>query len=307
MNRRKFIHQSTVLTGAALVLGQLKLSGMEDGPAITKVVILHTNDVHSRIEPFPMDGSRNQGRGGAARRSKLIQEIRKQEENVLLFDSGDMFQGTPYFNFYLGELEIKLMNAMKYDAATIGNHDFDGGMDNLAKQIKEASFPIVQSNYEMKDTAMNGLYQEYKIFQKGKVKIGVFAVGIELKGLVPTNLYGATKYYDPIIKAQMHASVLKNEHKCDYVVCLSHLGYKYGGEERKVSDIILAQETQGIDLILGGHTHTFLDEPTKVTNKAGKTTLVNQAGWGGMAMGRIDLWFERNGANKCITCKNLPI
>lgn len=306
MNRRKFIQQSTILTGSALALSPYGLLSMDDGPEITKIVILHTNDVHSRIEPFPMDGSRNQGRGGAARRSKLIQDIRKQEKNVLLFDCGDMFQGTPYFNFYLGELEIKLMNAMKYDAATIGNHDFDGGMDNLAKQIKTAEFSVIQSNYEMKDTAMNGLYNDFKIFQKGKVKVGVFAVGIELKGLVPSALYGDTKYYDPIVKSQMYASILKNEHKCDYVVCLSHLGYKYG-EEKKVSDIILAKETQGIDLILGGHTHTFLDEPSKVTNKAGKTTLVNQAGWGGMAMGRIDLWFERNGVNKCITCKNMPI
>jgi 5'-nucleotidase len=254
-----------------------------------------------------MDGGRNQGRGGAARRAKLIKDIRNKDANVLLFDCGDMFQGTPYFNFYLGELEIKLMNAMKYDAATIGNHDFDGGMDNLAKQIKNANFPIIQSNYDMSDTAMAHLSKPYKIFRKGKIKIGVFGIGIELNGLVPPALFGNTQYLDPIATAQHLATSLRHEHKCDYIICLSHLGYKYENEEKKPSDMMLARETQDIDLILGGHTHTFLEEPTLVVNKSGKTTMINQVGWAGMVLGRIDLWFERNSAKKCVTCKNIHI
>jgi 5'-nucleotidase len=306
MQRRDFIRTSSLVTGA-MVLGQSMPLWALEGPSVTKLVILHTNDVHSRIDPFPMDGSKNQGKGGAARRAWIIDQIRQKEEHVLLFDAGDFFQGTPYFNFFGGEVEIKLMADMKYDAATIGNHDFDGGLQNLADQLQHANFPILNANYGMNNTPMKGKTKPYKTFTKGDVKIGVFGVGIELEGLVPKSLYGDTQYDDPLRKAQETTDILKNDEKCDFIVCLSHLGYKYPESEKKISDIVLATNTSNIDLILGGHTHTFLDEPVKIKNKIGETTTVSQVGWGGMVLGRINVFFEKNRKDKCITCKNWEV
>ncbi len=189
----------------------------------------------------------------------LIKKIRSENEHVLLFDAGDIFQGTPYFNFYLGELEIKLMTAMGYDATTMGNHDFDAGLDNFEKQIREhGNFPVIISNYDFADTVMHDRYVAQENFSKGKFKIGVTGVGIELDGLVPQSLYGTTRYLDPIANATAQADILKHDEKCDLVICLSHLGYKY--DSSKVSDITLAQNSRSIDIILGGHTHTFMDQ-----------------------------------------------
>jgi 5'-nucleotidase len=307
MKRRTFIQQSSILTGAFWASGSLPLLSADLGLDVTKITILHTNDVHSRIEPFPMDGGKQQGRGGAAKRAGLINQIRQKEKNVLLFDCGDMFQGTPYFNFFSGELEVKLMSKMGYDGGTIGNHDFDLGLENLEKQLRHANFPIIISNYELNNTPMNGKTVPYKIFNKGNVKIGVFGVGIEMNGLVPKALYGDAVYLDPLKIANKYANTLKNDEKCDYVVCLSHLGFKYGEKEKKISDVILAKESSNIDLILGGHTHTFLNEPEKIINNLGKEVLVHQVGWGGLVLGRIDITFERNKKGRCITCQNTSV
>lgn len=304
MKRRNFIQ--TFGTGAMITsVGAFPLRALAAEPEFLKLTILHTNDVHSRIEPFPMDGGRNQGLGGAARRAALIDKIRQEESHVLLFDSGDIFQGTPYFNFYGGELELKLMSKMGYDAATIGNHDFDAGIDGLYQQLPNANFPLLSSNYDFSDTIMNGKTLPYKIFQVEQVKIGVLAVGIELESLVPAALYKETRYLDPIANANRVAKQLKKEEKCDYVICLSHLGYKYSNEPEKVSDVILAAQSKNIDLILGGHTHTFLDEPDIISNLNGEAVLINQAGWGGIMLGRLDIAFERNRKNRCETCQNI--
>ena len=192
----------------------------------------------------PWDGGRNQGLGGASRRARLIEQIRAEEEQVLLLDAGDIFQGTPYFNYFEGELEFKLMSAMGYDAATIGNHDFDAGIEKLEEQLPHADFPFLISNYDFSDTVMNGKTQGYKIFHKGPLKIGVFGLGIELEGLVPKNLYGNTQYQDPIKVAKEYAGKLKQDKKCDYVICLSHLGHRYSGD--KVSDIDIAAASSDI-------------------------------------------------------------
>jgi len=271
---------------------------------ITRLVILHTNDVHSRIEPFPEDGSRNAGMGGAAIRAALIEKIRKENEHVLLFDSGDIFQGTPYFNFYLGELDIKLMTAMRYDATTMGNHDFDAGLENFEKQIREhGNFPVILSNYDFSDTVMHDKYLSRQIFQKGNIKIGVTGAGIELDGLVPQSLYGATQYLDPIAHATKQADILKYDEKCDLVICLSHLGYKY--DSPKVSDIMLAQNSRSIDIILGGHTHTFMDKPDIYRNKEGDNVIIHQVGWAGLRLGKIDVTLEKNRKNKCVSCEGI--
>ena len=272
---------------------------------ITKLTILHTNDVHSRIEPFPMDGGLNQGLGGAANRTALIKEIRAEEKNVLLLDSGDIFQGTPYFNYFGGELEFKLMSAMKYDAATIGNHDFDAGIDGLFKQLPNANFPFLICNYDFSDTIMNGQTKPYKIFLKDDIRIGILGLGIELDGMVPAKQFGNTLYLDPIENANRIGEVLKNDEKCDLVICLSHLGYKYNNG--RVSDIDLAKKSRNIDLILGGHTHTLLNVPEKHINLDGREVLISQVGWAGMVLGRIDFYFEYNFKNRCSYCKNTSV
>lgn len=296
LNRRKFITQ-TALTAGALLSTRYAMAG--DG-GDQKLVILHTNDVHSRLEPFPMDGSRNQGLGGVAARAKLIQDIRSKEEHVLLLDAGDIFQGTPFFNLYKGEPEIKAMTKMGYDACTMGNHDFDAGLENFATQLNHASFPVLLCNYDFTNTAMENKYAPYKVIKKGKLKIGITGVGIELKGLVPDNLAGNTVYLNPIQKLNETAQLLKKEKDCDMVICLSHLGYRYKEDPNRVSDILLASETEHVDLIIGGHTHTFLTEPVLIKNKKREDVLVNQVGWGGIQLGRLD--YEFRGYKK----KNMP-
>ena len=289
-SRRKFIAQSTLAAGTLLASNNL-FASFANNADVTKLTILHTNDVHSRLEPFPMDGSKTQGLGGVAPRAALINKIRGEVEHVLLLDAGDIFQGTPFFNIYKGEPEMKAMAAMKYDAATMGNHDFDDGLDDFALQLQHANFPIIICNYDFTDTPMQGKTIEYKIFKKGKLKIGVTGVGVELRGLVADNLYGNTKYLDPIENANRVAAKLKKEDKCDMVICLSHLGFKY--HDDKVSDDVFAKQSENIDLIIGGHTHTFFDAPLLYKNKIGDDVLVNQVGWAGIVLGRLDFEFSK--------------
>jgi len=303
INRRKFLGQAIAGTLVSAT-GSFPFHAYEHDPELTKITILHTNDIHSRIDPFPMDGSRNQGMGGAAKRAKLISSIRDREKNVLLLDSGDIFQGTPYFNFFGGEIEIKLMSEMAYDAGTMGNHDFDGGIDGFHKQLPHAKFPFIVSNYNFDDTILNGQIEKRKIIEKGGIKVGLVGAGIQLKGLVPPSLSAETRYLDPIKEVQKQINILKGDHGCDYIICLSHLGYKYRSSANRVSDVILAESTTNLDLILGGHTHTFMRAPDRRQNKNGKEVLINQCGWGGILLGKVDVHFEKNKKGKCITCRN---
>lgn len=291
INRRKFL-KNAAFAGTAIAAGSL-LPEIAKASAVRKITILHTNDVHSRLDPFPMDGSKNQGLGGVAARAALIEEIRNETEEVLLLDAGDIFQGTPYFNLYKGEPEIKAMSMMGYDASTMGNHDFDAGIENFASQLQHAKFPILICNYDFDGTAMESKFQPYKIFQKGGLKIGVLGVGIELKGLVPENLYEKTVYLNPVETANQQAEILRKQ-GCDMVICLSHLGDKY--DDDKISDEILAKECYDIDLIIGGHTHRFFDAPRKYRNRRGGDTIVNQVGWAGIRLGRLD--YEFSGSKK---------
>lgn len=295
LSRKKFIKQAALSAGAVIAGPALADAAEYFNPL--RLTILHTNDTHSRLEPFPMDGGRNQGLGGIAGRTEIINRIRSEEEHVMLFDAGDIFQGTPYFNIYKGEPEIKAMSAMRYDACTIGNHDFDAGMENLATQLtSHAKFPMLVCNYDFTGTPMEFKTQPYKVFKKGKLKIGVFGVSIEGKGLIPDNLFGATKYLDPVQKANEVADKLRKQEDCDMVICLSHLGHQY--KDNKVSDEILAKESENIDLIIGGHTHTFLDNPVKYTNKKGDDVIINQVGWAGIILGRLDFEFSKFSGKK---------
>lgn len=304
LSRKKFIRQTALSAGAIIAGPYLSEAATYLSPL--KLTILHTNDTHSRLEPFPMDGGRNQGLGGIAGRARLINQIRQQEEHVLLLDAGDIFQGTPYFNIYKGEPEIKAMTSLGYDATTIGNHDFDAGMENLATQLsRHADFPMLICNYDFTGTPMEYKTQPYKIFKKGKIKIGVLGVGIEGKGLIPDNLFGATKYLDPVQKANETADKLKRENKCDLIICLSHLGYQY--KEKKVSDEVLAKETENIDLIIGGHTHTFLDNPVIYKNRKNDDVVVNQVGFAGIILGRLDFEFSKFSGKKMIKSHTISV
>nr|WP_315153696.1 metallophosphatase [uncultured Flavobacterium sp.] len=291
MKRRDFIEKTAAST-ALLSLG-LSLSSFKS-ESVEHLTILHTNDVHSYIDPFPADHPRNPNMGGVSKRASIIEKIRLENPNVLLLDAGDIFQGTPYFNYYGGELEFKLMSMMKYDASTIGNHDFDNGLEGIVAQMPHASFEFISSNYDFKNTVMDGYVKPYKIFNKGNIKIGVFGLGIELKGLVDKKNYKETIYNNPIETAQEMVRILKQEKKCDLIICLSHLGYKYNTEPDKICDLKLAALTKDIDLIIGGHTHTFLDKPTIVKNLEQKEVLVNQVGCYGINLGRIDFYFDSN-------------
>ena len=259
---------------------------------ISKLVVLYTNDQHSRIEPFPINDPKYPDQGGFARRATVINKIRATEPNVLLLDAGDIFQGTPYFNLYHGEVEYKLMSMMGYDCTTIGNHDFDLGMENIVTQMPHAKFDFVSANYAFQDTPLENRIKPYKIFYRGGLKVGVFGLGIELKGLVGEKQYGNTRYFNPVMVANDVARTLKREEKCDFVICLSHLGYKY--EDRKVSDVILSEQTRNIDLIIGAHTHTFLEKPLVKANLEQKEIHVTQVGWAGIWLGRVDILFSHN-------------
>ncbi|WP_405604906.1 bifunctional metallophosphatase/5'-nucleotidase [Polaribacter sp. Asnod1-A03] len=296
MKRRSFIKQTGAVSTLALV-GGLTM------PSFTAkkqkhITILHTNDTHSHIEPFKANDTRFPNRGGVARRATLIEQIRQENKNTLLLDAGDIFQGTPYFNYFGGELEFKLMSTLKYDVATIGNHDFDNSIEGLYKQLPNAKFDFVSANYDFKNTVLDTHVKPYKVLFKDDIKIGIFGLGIELEGLVGKKMYKETGYLDPVEITQDITNQLKNIEKCDLIICLSHLGYYYKNNPDKISDLNLAKATKDIDLIIGGHTHTFLPKPTIVKNSEGKNTLVNQVGAYGVNLGRIDFYFDEEDATK---------
>ena len=279
LNRRDFLKYGALASAASFMPIDLVSSSQN-----TNLCILHTNDTHSRIDPFPATDSKYPNMGGVLGRMAMIESMRKSEQNLLLFDAGDIFQGTPYFNYFKGEIEIKLMSEMKYDAATMGNHDFDAGLDGFEKQLKHARFPFITSNYLFKNTVLEGRTVENEIFKRGQWKVGVFGLGIELDGLVQKIQFKETEYLDPVEVAQEQIKQLKRK-GCNLIVCLSHLGYKY--KNAKISDLLLAEKCPEINIIIGGHTHSFLENGHLIRHLDGKETLVVQTGWGGINLGKI--------------------
>ncbi len=304
MERRDFLKKG-FLTGAGITLGG-SLCASEDLLPIKgrSITVLHTNDMHSRIEPFPDDGGRWANQGGMTKLATVIQKVRVAEENILLLDAGDIFQGTPYFNFYGGELELKLMNKMGFDASTLGNHEFDNGMDGIYEQLPNAGFPFICSNYDFSQTILKGAFLPYKICKKNGIKVGVFGLGIALRGLVATKNYGNTQYLDPVGIATEMVQELKSK-KCDLIICLSHLGYSYQSE--KIDDLKLAAQVDEIDLIIGGHTHTFLEEPKMVNSALGYTTIVNQVGTGALRLGMVKFRFQQENKINYASAKSIAI
>lgn len=295
-NRRNFLKQAVAASAGLAMLGlpEKLLAGTD----LLRLTILHTNDIHCQIDPFPDNHPVNAGKGGLARLSGRIQQIRNEQSNVLLLDCGDMFQGTPYFNFYKGELILKIMSEMGYEASTLGNHEFDNGLDALHRALDYAKFPIVNSNYDFSQTKLYDRFNRYVVYRKSGIKIGVYGLGVEMQGLVSDANCEGVVYNDPATVALEMEAFLKLEKNCDLIICLSHLGLKY--ESSKISDITLAPKTHYTNLILGGHTHSFLDQPIELTNARGKPVLINQAGWGGMVLGRIDFVFDKSGKQEPI-------
>jgi 5'-nucleotidase len=302
--RRTFIRQSS-LAGIGLIgLKPFKVSDLPRQET-RSITIVHSNDMHSHIDPFATDHPKYPGLGGMAERAALIDRLRKEHGNILLLDAGDIFQGTPYFNYFNGKLELELMSKMGYDAATIGNHDFDIGLDGFAEAQKKADFPYICSNYLFEDTLLEGRTISNKIFRRNGIKVGVFGLGVELEGLVDPRLCEGVRYVDPIMVATQQVRHLRHEKKCDMIICLSHLGYAY--EHKKVSDQVLASKVEGIDLIIGGHTHTFLERPVIFQKNEHHSTYVNQVGWAGVKLGVLKFDLAKEQKIKGITLASKTI
>ncbi|MEL6106663.1 MAG: metallophosphatase [Planctomycetota bacterium] len=293
MKRRGFLSSVAATAAMGVASGHPTQNQGEAamGTSETSLLILHTNDTHSHLDPLSSVYSRNAGLGGAARRADLIKQIRRRHKNVLLLDSGDMFQGTPYFNLFGGELEFKVMTAMGYDVATLGNHEFDNGVDGLVKQMPHAGFEFVCANYEMDQSPLAKHVKPYTTRLYGDFKVGIFGLGVAFDGLVLESAHGGISYQDPILVARKMVDRLRGE-GCHFIVCLSHLGHRYRND--KVGDINLAAEVAGIDLILGGHTHTFMDTPDIIEDPEKTATMVHQVGCFGVRLGQIRVDFQSN-------------
>lgn len=257
-----------------------------------EIYLFHTNDMHSRIEPFPENYQDTllAGKAGMVRRATFISQQREIHPDLLLFDCGDFSQGTPYYNIYKGEVEISMMNEMRYDAGTIGNHEFDFGLENMAHVFRLAEFPIVCANYDVTGTVLEGLVKEYVVLHRDGIKIGVFGLGAQLEGLVAKASYGDVKFEDPVSEAQRIADLLKMQEKCDLVICLSHLGWK--GEP--YSDVELIENTCNIDVVLGGHSHSYFEKPEYYKNLDGVEVPLQQMGKHAAFIGKMVLTLQKN-------------
>lgn len=255
-----------------------------------ELFILQTSDTHSRIEPIPAQtADPDAGMGGVVRRATFVKDFRDEHPDVLLFDCGDISQGTPYYNLFKGEVEVKVMNLMKYDAMTIGNHEFDFGMENMARLFRMANFPVVCANYDVTGTVLEGIVKPYVVLERNGLKIGVFGISPKLDGLVQADKCEGVVYKDPVTTAQQMADLLREKEHCNVVVCLSHLGIQPGADSSEECDNNLVAKTHNIDIILGGHTHTNMDHPVVYQNADGKDVPVMHVGKNGVYVGKMKL------------------
>lgn len=300
ISRRKFL-SATLAGSAALALSQKAFTEIlpENFNALTSpllepkrgetlITILHTNDTHSQIDPLPAN-DKNAGKGGAARRATLVKRVRREQPNTLLVDAGDAFQGTPYFNFYRGEVEYKTMSAIGYDVVTLGNHDFDNGIDALAAAMKFATFDFVLANYDLRGTAIENRVKPYRVRQLGGIRVGLFGMCINLNGLNAPNTFKGAKYLDPVASAREAVQALREREGCSLVVGMSHLGYyDKSPQTGEIGDSQVASQVDGIDFIASGHTHTFMKKPVMVKQPSGNETMIFQVGKSGIYLGRVD-------------------
>lgn len=285
MNRRSFLTTSAAF---GVTLAGFPRELLRASAADTIITILHTNDTHSQIDPLPANDA-NAGKGGVARRATVVKRVRKENPNTLLVDAGDVLQGTPYFNFYKGEVEYKAMSAIGYDVGTLGNHEFDNGVEALAKALTFANFDIVSANYDVKGTVLEQRVKRYVVKTLAGIRIGLFGLGVSPVALItPDNFKGVT-YIDPVVAARDVVKKLREEERCALVVCMSHLGYN---ADAKSGDSFVASQVDGIDFIASGHTHTFMKEPVTQTQPCGAKTTIFQVGKSGIYVGRVDFTFR---------------
>jgi len=290
INRRTFLG-SSIACGSAFFISRALGNGFgESNPSSRdeiKITILHTNDTHSQIDPLPAN-DKYAGKGGVARRATLVRKIRHENPNTLLIDAGDVCQGTPYFNFFKGEVEYKAMSMIGYDAGTLGNHEFDNGVGSLAAALKFANFDIVCANYDVKGTALERIVKPYVVKTVGGIRVGLFGLGISPVSLIdPANFKGVT-YLDPITTARDVVKTLREKENCPLVVCMSHLGYSEHPRQGSIIDTNVAAQVDGIDFIASGHTHLFMDKPVMQQQPCGKETVIFQVGKSGIYVGRVD-------------------
>ncbi len=272
----------------SLILTAFTVTGMA---RVKKLLILHTNDTHSCVMPLKttLADTLQAGRGGFLRRLAMLGQERQKNPDLLLFDSGDFSQGSSYYSMFKGDVEVGLMNMMRYDAATIGNHEFDFGMENMARLFRMADFPIVCANYDFTGTCVEGLVKPYVVIRRNGVKIGVFGLSPKMKGLVSDKNCVGVKYLDPVKAAQKTADLLKNKEKCDLVVCISHLGWNIGGDD----DVLMMKNTRNIDIVLGGHSHSYFKQEKWVKNLDGVSVPNDQNGKSGIFVGRLEVEMKK--------------
>jgi 5'-nucleotidase len=301
INRRKFLGAS--ITGAAALSMSPKLMSLIASSSVsefaapllepkrgeTLITILHTNDTHSQIDPISAKDKQYGGQGGVARRATLVKRVRKENPNTLMIDAGDSFQGTPYFNFYKGEVEYKSMSMIGYDVATIGNHEFDNGVNSLAAAMKFANFDFVSANYDFTGTPIEGRVKPYVIRTLAGVRIGLFGLGVSPIGLITPDNFKGVRFIDPIEAAAGVVKTLREKERCNLVVAMTHLGYYADPKEGEIGDSQVAAKVDGIDFIASGHTHTFMQKPVVQRTPSGGNTIIFQVGKSGIYVGRVDM------------------
>jgi len=296
-SRRDFLGAS-ILTGLSLSFpkslrpfrfgGPISAPLLEPAPGETLITVLHTNDTHSQIDPIPDNDKTWAGKGGVARRATLVKRIRKENPNTILIDGGDVCQGTPYFNFYKGEVEYKAMSLIGYDAGTIGNHEFDNGVESLAKTLQFANFDIVSTNYDVRGSALESKVKTHAVKVVGGVRVGLLGLGIRPQGLITDDNFKPLKYLDPVSTARGAVKLLREQERCQMVLGMSHLGYYANPKGDEVGDSQVAAQVDGIDFIASGHTHTFMEKPVLQRNPSGNDTVIFQVGRSGIYVGRVD-------------------
>lgn len=258
-----------------LALGALSLSSYAD-----ELVIIHTNDTHSQIDPV-----KGEDLGGVGRRKVLIDSIRAAHDNVLLIDAGDVVQGSLFFNLYKGELEEKLFNALGYDMRILGNHEFDNGMERLAEVLQTAQAELLCSNYDTRNTPLDGLFKPYSIREVAGKRIAFMPINLQPAGMISARNTVGLGYADAFEAADALAWYLKNIEHADAIVAITHIGY--------TPDTQLLEKSKNIDVLIGGHSHTLVDPalpdspPYTVKNADGRDVLIAQAGKSGRHIGEI--------------------
>jgi 5'-nucleotidase len=254
----------------------------------TLITVLHTNDTHSQIDPILENDKTYAGKGGVARRATLVKRIRKENPYTVMIDGGDVCQGTPYFNFYKGEVEYKAMSMIGYDAGTIGNHEFDNGVESLARALQFANFDIVSTNYDVHGSALEKKVKPHVVKELGGIRVGLFGLGIRPEGLITEDNFKPVKYMDPVVKSREVVTLLREQEHCQLVLGMSHLGYYPNPRGDEVGDSQVAAQVDGIDFIASGHNHTFMEQPVLQKTPNGQNTIIFQVGRSGIYVGRID-------------------